>query len=378
MNDNMKAVDTYKSGPFYFSLRFDEGKISQELFKAHSLFHIVSNIPILPEIAAQLDEDLIRKSIFSTAAIEGNPLSEAEVGKVLSDEEKQEKLKKFDRQIMNLKRTYAYVRFLWESTEPYVVTEEVIKNIHKTLTEGSDMDKNDPGRYRAHEVKVGDVPHGGVYVPPKILEDIKKLMSEFVRFLNSEEVLKIDPALRAALAHYYFALIHPFGDGNGRTARVLEAILLKTAYIKYVPVMMSNYYYKNIDEYFVVFSSAERNKDHDITAFLEFFTKGLNATLTEIYGFITANIRMFTLRHYFESLRKNGTITQRQYDLLTLLIDGMHKFTLKELFEKDNLKIIYRNVTERTARRDIKRLLDRKLISPLADGLYEINTKILG
>jgi Fic family protein len=92
-------------------------------------------------------------------------------------------------------------------------------------------------------------------------------------WINSEELLREDAAIRAALAHYYFALIHPFGNGNGRTARAIEALLLKNdAKIKFfVCVMLSNFYYKNIDNYFRAFSLSERNATYDVTPFLEFF-----------------------------------------------------------------------------------------------------------
>ena len=128
-------------------------------------------------------------------------------------------------------------------------------------------------------MKVGNEEHGGVYTPPKILDDIKNLMKEFIDWINSPDVLQEDPVIRAACAHYYFALIHPFGDGNGRTARAIEAILLRSSGFRFVYNMLSNFYYKNIDDYFWSFSLAGRNKEGDITPFLEFFRKGLLLTL---------------------------------------------------------------------------------------------------
>lgn len=116
---------------------------------------------------------------------------------------------------------------------------------------------------------MGDKAHGGKYTPPKIPDDLKNLVAEYIDWINSEEIVTLDPFLRAALAHYYFCLIHPFWDGNGRTARLIEAILLQTANIKYVPKELSNFYYRNVDDYYIAFSKSIRVKK-EVTAFLEF------------------------------------------------------------------------------------------------------------
>ena len=137
--------------------------------------------------------------------------------------------------------------------------EEEVKLLHKMITDGC-MDEKDgiPGNYRNHEVKVGDEKHGGVYKPPKCLDDIRNLMKAYINWLNSKEVLSEDLIIRPALAHFYLGMIHPFGDGNGRLSRVIEALLLKSAGMKFVSPMLSNYYYKNIDDYYWAFSLSEK------------------------------------------------------------------------------------------------------------------------
>jgi Fic family protein len=95
-----------------------------------------------------------------------------------------------------------------------------------------------PGQYRNHIVKVGNADHGNVYTPPKCLADIENLMREFLEWINSDSITSLNPILRAGLAHYNMGLIHPFGDGNGRTARLIEALLMKSSGIRYVPIML--------------------------------------------------------------------------------------------------------------------------------------------
>lgn len=374
-----KKVDTFKSGPFVFSLRYDQAKIQNALIQARVLFVTIGEIPVLPNLASQLEEELIRKSIFGTAAIEGNPLSEEAVNKILTEEEKKKAIAKAEKQIRNLKEAYRLIRETPISDKPVPLDESFIKKLHAVITDGSEDEKNFPGRYREHVVKVGNEEHGGVYTPPKILEDVKKLMAELVSWINSPEIAKEDPVVRAALAHYYFALIHPFGDGNGRTARAVEAMMLRSAGFRFVYNMLSNFYYKNIDDYFWAFSLSERNKENDITPFLEFFLKGLIGSLEEIRRRIFALIREFTLKDYYSFLNKEKNITQRQHDLMNLLLKTGKPFTLKDLFDNDQLKIIYRNVTERTARRDLKNLTDRGLLKfDPALSTFTLNPFVIG
>lgn len=373
-----KRIETFKTGPFVFSLNYDKDKLNALLVEAKILYRTVAGIPILPDLAARLEEDLIKKSIFGTAAIEGNPLSEDDVKKILLDEEIKNKTQKAEKQITNLKSAYQIIKDTVPSGSPFILNEELIKKLNTIITTDCEEPDNVPGSYRKAPVKVGDQSHGGVYTPPKVFDDIKNLMGHFVEWINSPELAKEDEAVRACFAHYYLALIHPFGNGNGRTARAVEAIMLKSAGIKFVPHMLSNFYYKNIDDYFWAFSKSERNEKNDITPFVEFFLTGFVASLTEIRDTIFAWIRKFTLEDYYKHLRRAKVITQRQFNFLTLLLNNLQGFFLKDLYEKDFFKVIYRGISERTARRDLENLKEKRLIIINEKGSYDLNYMILG
>jgi Fic family protein len=370
-------VDTIRTGPFFFNASYSKEKIFPLLAQAKILFATVATIPILPNLSAQLEEELIRKSIFGTAAIEGNPLSEEEVSRILTEADIEKKRERAEVQIRNLKATYETIKKM-KSVSSFKLSESLIKSIHELITKESEGPENSPGQYRDCEVKVGDKAHGGIYTPPKILEDIRTLMSIFVDWINSEELLKEDAAIRAALAHYHLGLIHPFGNGNGRTARAIEALVLKNEGIKFIPHMLSNYYYKNIDGYFSAFSLSERNPDNEITPFLEFFLNGVIKTLQDIQVKVFSFIRLSVLKEYYISRRRKKKITQRQYDLLILLIEAPEVFSLKDIFEKDKFMVIYRHVTERTARRDLKKLVEQSLLKTDQVGHFHLNYEVLG
>jgi Fic family protein len=257
-------------------------------------------------------------------------------------------------------------------SDPFLLDEDNVKTIHKRVTEGIDSERNIPGRYRSHKVKVGDREHGGIYTPPKYYKDIEMLMSHFYKYINSEPLLSMGPLLRAGAAHYYLGKIHPFGDGNGRTARIIEALILKSAGIKYVPPMVSNYYYRNMDEYYWAFSLTTKNRNHELTPFLLFMLKGLIESLEEIRKKIYGALRYLLFKSYADILRDEKTISERQYDFLRILIESKIEFTIDDLFFKPQFKALYRQVSVRTARRDIKKLLELNLL--VADsGKFKVN-----
>jgi len=378
MNEEaVQKVMTFKSGNFLFSRKYDADSLHDSLIEARVLQEAVVDLPILPSLAAELEEEVIAKAIFATAAIEGNPLTEEEVSQIEADPDLVKQQGNAQKEIANLKRTYGILKEIESSGKSLDINEELVKSIHKIITQNIDHPYNEPGAYRNHKVQVGDKKHGGVYTPPKILDDIQKLMRYFCDWINSGELQAQNTIIRAALAHYHLCIIHPFSDGNGRTARFLEACILHAGGLKYVSVMLANYYYKHVDDYYWAFSRSLRNKDGDLTPFLQCVLAGYVEALRYLRLKIAGYLRIFAIRDYLNFCKKEKNITIRQYDLLSLLLDNLSAFSLNDLFEKTPYKFLYRDVNERTARRDIQRLLKEGFLIEAGDKKYALNTRML-
>ena len=374
----LKKILTFKSGKFIFSSDYSKEKLFELQIESSILFKTVNDLPVLPRIASQLQEDLIKRSIFSTAAIEGNPLSVEKVSEIIDGKDNVQDTDKSTMEIKNLLTVYDQIRNLEKDNEVPTLSEELIKKLHFIITDKINYQGNNPGQYRNYIVKVGNADHGGIYTPPKILEDIQKLMNVFVEWINSEEICELNPIIRAALAHYHLALVHPFGDGNGRTARIVEAYLLRLSGIKYLPTMLSNFYYKNMDDYYWALSKSIKDNDHSITPFLEFVLYGVVESLKEIKEIITYHIRVLALKDYYHFLRQDKNITQRQYDLLMNLLDRpFNKFSLKDLYQKAPFDILYREKSPSSARRDMKKLIDHNVLIVDGEGWFCINYRAL-
>lgn len=373
-------IMTFKSGKIAFSRSYRREAVAEDIVRFEALFHALAALPIVPGLAAQLDTDLIRRSIFGTAAIEGNPLSEEEVGVLLAEPAGKTLRARAEQEIVNLGKAYRLIAPppLRKPREPFLVTEQFIRELNQLITADIIHKDHTPGQYRNHKVEVGNADHGGKYVPPRILADIQPLMTAFAEWINSEAVMAEGALVRAALAHYHLGLIHPFGDGNGRTARLVEAVILHHAGYRYVPVIMSNFYYKNIDDYYIAFREAEKAAAFDVTSFMKYFMRVLLLSVTDIQDRIHWHIRIMALRHLYGAYLQDRTITRRQHDLLNLLLQHPGKtITLKDLLLDPLFAPLYRRVTDKTARRDLERLESRALV--LKDEKeYRPNPFVLG
>lgn len=357
-SSRVQKVMTFKAGKFAFSRDYRPEDVRDVSIRFQSLYGVLAATPILPNFADHLDRELIRRSVFSTAAIEGNPLSEERVGEILN-EPSVLRSERADQEIDNLGRAYA--RFAVAPRDkpraPLVVSEEYVREINRLVTTNIDVEHHSPGMYRNVPVEVGDAGHGGVYKPPKSHEDIKTLMAAFVEWINSEEVLAEGPPIRAFLAHYHLALIHPFRDGNGRTARLLEAAILTQSGYRFIPQTLSNHYYTNTDDYYVAFRAAEKTAGDDVSPFLSFCFRMLVLAVEEVQERVHWHIRLLALRDFYNFSLQRRDISKRQYDLLQILLTrGEASFTLQDLFLDPVFAPLYRRVSERTARRDLERL----------------------
>lgn len=378
MANKEKTFLTFKSGKFSFIHNFTKHKLYTLLAEVTILNETIVDLPILPNMASKLELEVHYRSIAGTAAIENNPITEADVRNLAEGKEVLGYSQKHKQEIINLIDVYKILTKV-NFDNPLIINEKFIKSIHKDITKKVEHEYNIPGNYRNNEVVVGDKAHGGIYKPPKILKDIENLMKEFTDWINSEKILSLNPILRASLAHYHLCLIHPFADGNGRTARLLEAILLKSAGITYVLMELSNYYYRNIDDYYIGFSKSIKLKgDNDLSPFLEIMLKGTVQSLKEIKSRIIDFIRLLSLKDYFNFLYQDRKITQRQYNFLLILINTAEPFDLNDLHNVPSFLPLYNKVSKQTARRDIKKFESIGIIKKGEDNKYQLHWKHLG
>lgn len=170
-----------------------------------------------------------------------------------------------------------------------------------------------------------------------------------------------DSLIQALALHYHFAAMHPFLDGNGRTARALEALMLQRVGLRdTLFIAMSNYYYEEKANYLKALSET-RALNHDLTPFLKFALKGVEKECGRLFSEIRFQVAKALYRNTvtdlfgrFRSPRKR-VMSDRHVQLLNLLLDHDNQ-TLAEL-EKDTKQFYRVNNPRKALIRDLNYLV---------------------
>jgi Fic family protein len=209
----------------------------------------------------------------------------------------------------------------------------LIREVHRRLVTGADDDHCPPGRLRGpgENVTFGVPRHRGVEGGA----ECEAAFNDLCRAL-AQEFRGHDPLIQALALHYHFGAMHPFLDGNGRTARALEALLLQRTGLKdSLFIAMSNYYYEEKLAYLAALAEAAAN-GHDLTPFLRFGLRGVRQQCARLLEEITAHVRKALFRNMmydlFKRLRtpRKRVVAERHLEILKLLLDHEPR-TLTEL-----------------------------------------------
>ena len=368
-------------GRFGFRWR-PEGDFSSDLIQIEASRQATLNLLLPRDWSRELDRLNRIRAVHGTTALEGSPLSEEAVGEQLSrkdesgvqsDQESREQ-----RQVRNAGRAQDWVRERFvPGSLPLRVSD--IRTMHGVLTESSDVRNNVPGQLRTHDVVVGTRELGGVHRGAPHSE-VPRLMDEFIQFVASREFTARHPVVRALLAHFFLVTIHPFGDGNGRVSRLVEAgILFQNDYNVHGFYGLSNYFYRHGDEYKSLLQESRRSQPFDLHEFVAFGIRGFRSELKGINNFIKTRMNRVMYRNaLMRALGKRvgprrRALNQREFGLLEFLVrttepsdpfaeEPSRRITLTELVSDPYVRAVYRDVTRRTFEREILRLFEQGFI----------------
>lgn len=243
----------------------------------------VVNLPITAHMLASLRETARLLATHHSTAIEGNRLSQAEVKEVLAGGGNFPNREKDEREVRDYYKALDYVEHL--AAKDGKITEKHIKTIHGLAYDG----RNRPTPYRDGQNIIREGHRGLiVYIPPKAV-DVPPLIKRLITWINAQ-VGTLPIPLIAGLAHYQFATIHPYFDGNGRTARLLTTLILhKYGYGLRGIYSLEEYYAHDLPSYYgaLTIGSDEDYYDGkrakaDLTGFLEYFIKGMADSFANI------------------------------------------------------------------------------------------------
>ena len=228
--------------------------------------------PLPAATLASLREDLILRWTYHSNAIEGNTLTLNETKVVLEGITIGGKSLREHFEVINHKDAILYVEDLVRDQE--VLSEWQIKNLHQLVLKN--IDNAQAGRYRTVDVKIAGARHDP---PPhyRIAEQMAEFLDWYRHMAGS-----LHPVVRAAVVHTRLVLIHPFIDGNGRTARLLLNLeLLKSGYWPVVlPVTARLRYYEALD------AAWDNDQPGDLTPITDLIAEYVEQELGELVDFL--------------------------------------------------------------------------------------------
>jgi len=217
--------------------------------------------------AAQLSDDWIRDMQANALTLEAHYTTHIEATQLLAGQTIPEADPDDVRELLNYRTAFDLVAEYVGSGEP--MTEALIREIHKRLVKDVRGGSATPGQYRlGQNLIVNSVTRETVYTPPPAHE-VEPLMTDLVEWLNADT--GINTVLVSGIAQFQLVHIHPFMDGNDRTARLLATLVMYRGNYDFKRVFtMSEFYDRDSSAYYVALQRV-RGHDMDMTGWLEYY-----------------------------------------------------------------------------------------------------------
>jgi Fic family protein len=304
---------------------------------------------LIPKWEVTLRHEAIIRSAHSSTAIEGNRLSLDQVSDLAHGREVMA-TQKDKQEVLNYLTVLESIDKL---TDGKSITKKNILDIHKMITQETLENPSDCGVFRTRYVVVGNRLTGEVIFRPPSNEEVPQLVQELVEWLYSSEAKALDSVIEAGIAHYEFVRIHPFVDGNGRTARVLATLIL---YLRGFDAKqffcLDDYYDSDRQSYYSALQSVDKNT-LDLTEWLDYFVEGVEVSIGAVKERVVrlSSERLRKTRRgqivltekqmrIVEFINQNGRITNRNVrEMFKISPQAAHKEILK-LVKLDVIKAV--------------------------------------
>lgn len=319
-----------------------------------------------PFIFFQLKHIFHMLESIGSARIEGNNTTIAEYLDTKIDDEND--VSPSIQEIRNIETAMDYIE---KTAKRSKIDRAYISDIHKMIVEGLDpSDEGDrtPGIYRRIDIKINKSTH----IPPN-WNKIQDYMDELFLFINKKDPPKYD-LLKTAIAHHRFVWVHPFCNGNGRTVRLFTyAMLVKLGFNVDIGriVNPTAIFCIDRDKYYSKLSIADSGTPEGILDWCEYVLKGLKEEIEKIdnllnYDYLKKEILLPVIKF---SLEKKE-IEEIEAQILRRTIE--HK---DQCIQASDIKDLFSGKDNAIISRQIKKLIDKKMLSPIKDGARRYNVR---
>lgn len=252
-------------------------EIAKALMRIEAAKEAFSSLPITPRVLANLRETARLFSTHYSTQIEGNRLTQEQVARVIQDDQHFPGRERDQDEVKGYYAALDEVARLVKRGEK--ITEASIQKLHALVMAGGKA-RVKPTPYRDGQNVIRDGRSKAiVYMPPEA-KDVPRLMRQLVAWLGQHNAWPVP--VQAAVAHYQYATIHPYYDGNGRTARLLTTLVLHLGgYDLKGLYALEEYYARQLGAYYEALTIGPSHNDYfgradaDITPWIRYFIDGM-------------------------------------------------------------------------------------------------------
>lgn len=356
---------------FALSLPRDDHRLWLRLGEITSKVEHLAGAPLRPDVAEELHKIYLTKGVLATTAIEGNTLSEEQVRQQVDGKlelpKSQEYLQIEVRNILSVCNHEAALLLTAGRENHPGLCVDLIKDYNRSVLQDLEVDDGVvPGEIRSHSVLVGNVYRGAP------AEDCEYLLHRLCEWLNGPDFQAPDKELvisfaliKAVVAHLYLAWIHPFGDGNGRTARLVEFhILLSDGLPLPAAHLLSDHYNLTRARYYRELNKASTSGG-DILPYIAYALEGFLDGLREQIKRVREQQMRVAWENYvhdrFRSVKASKTQKRRRDLVLELTAHDWVEVSQVELLSPQ-LARDYATAGERMLQRDLNAIASLGLI----------------
>lgn len=312
---------------------------------------VISHAPILPLWEKQFREDALVRAVHHGTHIEGNQLDLSEAHDVLRGKEVMARARDVQ-EVINYRMVIDHIDKLAKKPSGEI-SDSTIHTMHGLVVKNL-LEQGDVARYRTKRVVIKNSQTGEVTFTPPAPIEVPYLMKDLTMWLNRMTADELHPVLKAGVAHHEFVRIHPYVDGNGRVARALATLILQQGgYDIRRFFSLEEYYDKDALAYY---ENLQRATLGDLTAWLEYFTKGAAIEFSRIKEKILRLSKDAKLKDKFGG--KQIFLTDRQIKIIEYIQDIGY-------IQNQSFTTIFPNISEDSVLRDIKELMHHGLIKKI-------------
>lgn len=319
---------------------------------------VIERAKLLPKHELRLRRQALIRMTHSSTHIEGNMLNLNQVEAIL----KHQKIDAPPRDIYEVENYLKALRYISQVVEKKLtITEKVILKIHKLVTDRT-LPEEQSGHYREGPVYVVrrrlGLPQETVYTTPEA-KKVPQLMKDLMEWIQKNDRDGVNPIIVAGIAHAEFAAIHPFADGNGRTARALATLILYARGYDFRRLFaLEDYYNKDRPRYYKAINMGRTYEERkiDFTRWIEYFVRGFKEEVDNV----KIKIATLALRKIDQNVESQIYLDKDQMKILEFL-DQMNRITVQ-----DAMNIL--ECPKRTAQLHLQKLKKLKMISQVGKG----------